>query len=114
MASWCPGQNNRVLTTTFGSPPPPPLPLPVQPVAVPVGTKEAGPVAPPPQPTIVPGLDTPCHRSAVRAYRSCARQVEEGMAGAVRRCASTCGSWAKDEALWRKTWGSLLEQVEGL
>ncbi len=64
--------------------------------------------------TSVSGMDTPCHRAGIRAYRACLQQGEESLRSVLQDVRLLMLSWAKDEALWKKTWAGILGQVEGL
>lgn len=41
-------------------------------------------------------------------------QVEGSLRAALQGLAAEMGTWAKDEALWQRTWRALVAQVEGL
>ncbi|KAL6762773.1 hypothetical protein V8C86DRAFT_3130507 [Haematococcus lacustris] len=93
------------------TPPPPP------PAAKKAGP---GPGAAAPAPGSAPGtvtitgMDTPCHRAGIRAYRANLQQTEaalrQGLQGLVREMTT----WRMDETLWQRTWAELLAQLEGL
>ncbi|KAG1660824.1 hypothetical protein FOA52_010249 [Chlamydomonas sp. UWO 241] len=78
------------------------------------GVPAVEPSAKPAPGTTVSGLDTPCHRAGIRAYRACLAQGEASMRAGLGSARALLTTWAKDEVLWRKTWAGLLQEMEGL
>eukprot|EP00798_Chlamydomonas_sp_ICE-L_P002710 gene2710-12580_t len=78
------------------------------------GKKDAAVDEPKEESFTISGMDTPCHRAGIRAYRACLQQGEETLRLELQRSRGILMGWSKDEALWGKTWAGLLGQVEGL
>mmetsp|Transcript_6712 Transcript_6712/g.17964 ORF Transcript_6712/g.17964 Transcript_6712/m.17964 type:complete len:329 (+) Transcript_6712:470-1456(+) len=74
----------------------------------------ASPTPEVPRTVALSGLDTPCHRAGIRAYRASLQQVEAALCRALQGLRNEMLVWSKDELLWQQTWDTLLSQVEGL
>eukprot|EP00955_Chlamydomonas_euryale_P079782 363340-Chlamydomonas_euryale.AAC.6 len=80
----------------------------------PSGVPDVQPSAQVAEGTTVAGLDTPCHRAGIRAYRACLERVEASMRSGLGDTRALLTTWVKDEVLWQKTWAGLLKEMEGL
>jgi hypothetical protein len=69
------------------------------------------PSAPTDGSVIITGLDTPCHRASIRAYRSSLQHGEDAFRSNAMQIQSLVLNWNKDEALWSKTWDRLLKDL---
>ena len=68
--------------------------------------------APPDGSVTVSGLDTPCHRASIRAYRLSLQHGEDALRSYATQVQSLVTNWKKDEALWARTWANLLKDLK--
>eukprot|EP00879_Flechtneria_rotunda_P009268 GHRR01009702.1.p1 GENE.GHRR01009702.1~~GHRR01009702.1.p1 ORF type:complete len:466 (+),score=205.81 GHRR01009702.1:876-2273(+) len=90
----------------------PPAPASKAPAAVPQQQDQQRPQAEQDAVATVTGLDTPCHRAAIRAHRAAISSSQQALAAAVGDLKKQLYQWLGQEQQWMAAWEKLINELD--